>query len=324
MASFGRQAGKEKADMKANSISRKTAQVNQGEQHRSQTIDNAINEQIDDGAELDELRHWDWSKSWSELKLNEVLALPISEVASYCERVLDLPTLMRDLGDWSGRAQRRKRFCEYLGIGESTLSGWLKEQRVPRMAKEACVLLKTLLLLKDEVKRLKEQNLRNDVVIVQDGGRFQLVRFKTDNTGALMGTVIARDIPDESTARILAGSTKAFDTLKELRDYQVDNDSEEPAWNYSLEQQQLDYQLLRDSLAALGIEEWIKRFLPRQIDPEWKDDYRAWQILAEIDPARAQAKLEAQAEDDASHDVEDAEHQPNSPGNRGANGKAET
>jgi hypothetical protein len=295
MASFGRQAGKEKADMKANSTDLKTAQVNQDEKHRSQTIVNAMSEQIDHNAESDELWYSDWSESWTELNLNEVLALQISEVGSYCEKVLDLPTLTRDL---SGRGEQRKRFCEYLGIGESTLSGWLKEQRVPRMAKEAYVLLKALLLLRDELTRLNEQKLRNDVVIVQEGDRFQLVRFKADNTGAPMGGVIARDIPDEGAARVLAGSMKAFDTLKDFRDAAIDiiGDSSELDWEDTGHSfKQLNYRLLRDSLAAFGTEEWIKRFLPNQIDATDTDFSRAWQVLAEVDPARAQAQLTAKS-----------------------------
>lgn len=266
--------------MKTNSTDRKTAQINQDGQHRSLTRSDVINEQIEHDAKLEEGSYRFWSKNWTELNLQEVMALQISEVGSYCERVLDLPTLMQDLIEFT---QGRKRFCEYLGIGESTLSGWLKEQRVPRMAKEAYVLLKALLLLQDELTRLNEQKLRNDVVMVQEGDRFQLVRFKADNTGALMGTIIARDISDQDTARILAGSTKALDTLAEVRNYQIEEelDSFKP----------LDYRILRDSLAAFGIEEWIKRFLPHRIDAEETDAWRAWQVLAEVDPARAQEQL---------------------------------
>ena len=167
--------------MKANSIDQKTAQVNPGEHNRYPTRSDIINQQIDYDAKLEENWYRFWSKNWTELNLKDVMALQISEVGSYCERVLDMPTLLRDLGD-SGR-QGRKRFCEHLGIGESTLSGWLKEQRVPRMAKEAYVLLKALLLLRDELTRLNEQKLRDDVVIVQEGDRFQLLRFRAESGG---------------------------------------------------------------------------------------------------------------------------------------------
>jgi hypothetical protein len=342
--------------MKANPVDRKTSPADQGE--------------------FDER----WVERLLDLNIDEVLALQVpSEIASYCERVLDIPTLIRDLEDeyaGYGTARQRKQFCEYLGIGQSTLSGWLKQQRVPRMAKEAYVLLKTLLLLQDEVKRLKQA--RNDVVIVEDRGRYQLVQFHADNTGAMVGTIMARDIPDEGNARILAGSTKAFDTLKDFRDALIDivGDGSELDWentNYSYKQ--LNCRLLRDSLAAFGTEEWIKRFLPNKLGPEF-EVVTAWQVLAEVDLARAQDQLthevrraqldaeiaqleakrktieeaaakatiaKAQADRKAAREraarvspsprgdsgnkptaVEDAAHQENSLGKRGANGKAKT
>jgi hypothetical protein len=234
-----------------------------------------------------------WVQHWSELNVDEVLELKPREVAPYCERVLDAPTLIRELESaWEGR-EARKQFCEFLGIGDSTLSGWLKAKRVPRMAKEAYVLLKILLLLQDEMKRIKQEQIRN-VVIVQEGGKYQLVRFITDNTGALMGTIMARDVPDEGAARILAGSTKAFDTLKDFRDAVIDivGDGSEFEWeDKGVSFKQLNYRVLRGSLAALGVEEWEKRFLPLQVRSEQKKFNRAWQVLAKADPERAEAKL---------------------------------
>jgi hypothetical protein len=244
-----------------------------------------------------------WVRHWSELNVDEVLELKPHEVAPYCERVLDATTLSRELeaghlsssfylSPQEARAAR-KQFCEFLGIGDSTLSGWLKAKRIPRMAKEAYVLLKTLLLLQGEMKRIKEEQIRN-VVIVQEGGKYQLVRFITDKTGALMGTIMARDIPDEGAARILAGSTKAFDTLKDFRDALIEivGDGSELDWEDNSDSyKQLNYRVLRASLAALGFEEWEKRFLPFQIGSEQKEFYRAWQVLAKADPERAQAKL---------------------------------
>jgi hypothetical protein len=167
--------------------------------------------------DIEEDQGWanQWAQHWAELNVDEVLELKPHEVASYCERVLDAPALIRELESCGYLTPReaRKQFCEFLGIGESTLSGWLKAQRVPRMANEAYVLLKTLLLLQDQVKRLKEEQVRNDTVIVQESsGKYHLVRFKKDNSGALMGRIIARDIPDEATARIL-GAGKVFESL---------------------------------------------------------------------------------------------------------------
>jgi len=114
-----------------------------------------------------------------------------------------------------------------------------------------------------------------------------------------MGTIIARDIPDEGTARILAGSAKAFDTLKAFRDVQIEGigDGSEVDWEGRFPPlvlnsfKQIDDRVLQDSLAALGVDEYDKRFLPSQVWRGDKDNYRAWQVLAKVDPERAQAKL---------------------------------
>lgn len=51
---------------------------------------------------------------------------------------------------------RRKAFCEFLGIGESTLSTWLQSGRIPRMAAISYVLLAAIRLLSKEMGRQKE------------------------------------------------------------------------------------------------------------------------------------------------------------------------
>src|SRR5215472_3830733 len=103
----------------------------------------------------EEFLYWD-------LNLDDVLQLKISDVSEYCERVLDLD-------EFSDAPDLRKWLCEYLGIGQSTLSGWLTERRMPRMAKIAYVLAKALVILQNEVKR-RAQTHESRIVIVEDRG----------------------------------------------------------------------------------------------------------------------------------------------------------
>ena len=96
-----------------------------------------------------------WARAMPGLKeyLNiDVIAdnLTVERTAEFCAGALDASTLFEELD--FGPFSSRKTFCEYLGIGESTLTGWLKGERVPRMAKEAYVLLLAVQGLRAEVR----------------------------------------------------------------------------------------------------------------------------------------------------------------------------
>jgi|TARA_B100000315_G_scaffold255206_1_gene298021 hypothetical protein len=150
------------------------------------------------------------------MDLDALLELRPREIGEFCDSALDADTLVEELEEYGPFAPLRKYFCEFLGIGESTLTGWLKADRVPRTAKVAYSLLVVMIELQAEVNRLRRDT--HELKIVRDGETFQLVRFETDETGVSIGGIVARDIPNVETARMLAGSPKAFPLLEEARD----------------------------------------------------------------------------------------------------------
>ena len=142
---------------------------------------------VTDSARLDE-----------NLDLGEILELTAADVAGYCDSALEATTLAREIDDEDG-PWTRKFLCRHLGIGESTLSGWLKEGRVPRMAKAAIVFLPVMDLLKNEIERLR--NHARNLKILKSGDIYQLCVFHEDEDGLVVGRVVADGIPTLDLAR---------------------------------------------------------------------------------------------------------------------------
>ena len=167
------------------------------------------------------------SKLELELKLDSLLELTPDSVGGFADRLIDAGTLPEELE--SGPFFLRKDFCEFLGIGESTLTGWLKGNRIPRSAKVAYALLVGLGVLQDEVRRLRQET--GDPKVLKDGERYLVVQFPSvdvvrnvvDNPDVpagmvgeiAIGKIVARDIADARTARQLAASSRAFELLME-------------------------------------------------------------------------------------------------------------
>ena len=91
----------------------------------------------------------------------------------------------------------RRAFCEAVGIGESTLAGWLKERRLPPLARAVIGLLH---LYHDNLLSIEaeEEYSKRDEIVVHDGDSFMIV----DVSRGLRqpGKIIARNIPDKETA----------------------------------------------------------------------------------------------------------------------------
>jgi phage antirepressor YoqD-like protein len=88
--------------------------------------------------------------------LTEILELNASSTAEFCDGYFDATTLSEHIEREDPFS--RKELCKYLGIGESTLTGWLKEDRIPLMAKQAMILPLAHRVLKGEVTRLKKDS----------------------------------------------------------------------------------------------------------------------------------------------------------------------
>jgi hypothetical protein len=90
----------------------------------------------------------------------------------------------------------RRAFCEAVGIGESTLAGWLKEQRLPPLARAVVGLLHLYHsnLISNERSVAYE---KRDEIVVKDGDSFMIVVSGGPNRP---GKIAARNIPDQETA----------------------------------------------------------------------------------------------------------------------------
>jgi hypothetical protein len=91
----------------------------------------------------------------------------------------------------------RRAFCEAVGVGESTLAGWIKDGRLPPLARAVV----GLLLLHHHNLWVKEEDKdhnKRDAVVVRDGDSFMIVDLARGP--GQPGEIIARNIPDEKTA----------------------------------------------------------------------------------------------------------------------------
>lgn len=118
----------------------------------------------------------------------------------------------------------RRDFCRFMGIGESTLTGWLQADRIPQTAAVAYVLLLMSQVLRADCRALEDRGGEPRVIAL--GGRYAVVRFETGETEQELGQVIASDIPDLLSARRIAFSqskhlTKLVDRHLELIDDQI-------------------------------------------------------------------------------------------------------
>lgn len=153
-----------------------------------------------------------------KIDVERVSELPSHGVADYCD-FLDAETLLKAI-DEKGRKFDRKSLCKYLGIGESTLSGWLKADRIPTSAKNAFVLLYVVEKLQLANRRLRSQlhtgGLPEDgaeLKILKNGDSYQVCAFKVDERGLNVGEVVADGIANVETAWLFAGSKKTLELL---------------------------------------------------------------------------------------------------------------
>jgi transcriptional regulator with XRE-family HTH domain len=151
-----------------------------------------------------------------QLSIHEISKLEPPQFGEFCEAHLTAETLQRELEDAGPFARGgRKQFCEYLGIGESTLSGWLKEGRIPRPAKEAYVLLLLVLELRERLE--VTHRFDEDLKIVKHGATYRICRFVEEEDGALSIKVIADGIDNAKDARLLASATPAMRILEKSK-----------------------------------------------------------------------------------------------------------
>ena len=133
---------------------------------------------------------------------------------AFCDQYMDVESLAAGLDERFPYS--RKEVCELLGIGESTLSGWLKDGRIPQMAKIALVLLHATRELRREVHGLAEKIrlARNELKVIRTNGHFQVCEFLTDEEGDVVGRIVADNITSLEDARLLASARRAVELIE--------------------------------------------------------------------------------------------------------------
>jgi hypothetical protein len=150
----------------------------------------------------------------------------VKEFADSMDKRIDATEMLKLIEAEDGPFKNRKEFCEAFGIGESTLSGWLKGDRIPKVAKLCVGLLNVTETFTEDYSRLKRRlnAVKNSDRIVRDGDRFMIVSFSSSETHTVIedladiGTISAREIPDVETARRLTSHQEVKDTLKSVFD----------------------------------------------------------------------------------------------------------
>ena len=216
-----------------------------------------------------------------EIDVERVLKLSTHDVADYCD-FLDAETLLKAI-DEKSRKFDRKGLCKYLGIGESTLSGWLKTDRIPTSAKNAFVLLHVVEKLSLRIRRLRHQlhggGFPEDGIelkILKNGDKYQICAFKEDERGLTVGEVVADGIANIETAWLLAGSKRSLEHSGNSRfamEYMVDHftdsyDREEHEWIDGMEQTITEIALQGSLVNELDL--WNRAFGNRHDELEGK------------------------------------------------------
>lgn len=181
----------------------------------------------------------------------------MEEVGNICERAL-----MSDQGETdfsfigSPGGPSRKQFCQFLGIGESTLTGWMQAKRIPRAAAIALVSYWNLKERAGTIKRLVKEKAHPRVIAMD--GKYAVCEFGKGEDGEPEGRIIAQGIPDYGIARAMARSRSVeFHKLlksaaNRLHEY------------YEIEPSQLDYvhelkhDLDRDYQLATDYAAWLQ------------------------------------------------------------------
>jgi hypothetical protein len=182
-------------------------------------------------------------------------------VAEFCDQYLDTSGLAESVEGWSPFG--RKGLCEYLGIGESTLSGWFKEGRIPRMAKNAFVLLLAQQRLSEEIRGLRtelDDARAQDLRVVGTGQHFQVCEFQEDEEGEIVGRVVADNIATLDDARLLASGHRALRLAREAADvfqyvYEQSTNDE-----FICQVKEIERHLEAHELFVTDHEGWRKRF----------------------------------------------------------------
>lgn len=177
-----------------------------------------------------------------------------AELAEHFDKRVNVDTLLSWMQAEKMPWSNRKEFCEMLGVGESTLFGWLKGDRIPKMVKLIIGLFCQQADLQDELGQGEKayNKLKNGDRLVRDGDEFMIIEFGNEqgDGGTEIGRVIAKNIPDEQAAKRLMERNDLTELLSSV-------ESEDWMWIETGEHYAIDYMknLIRDEIRRrLGME----------------------------------------------------------------------
>lgn len=175
----------------------------------------------------------------------------------------------------------QKALGEYLGVGESTVAGWVKKRTFPDYAKRATLAAYYADKYFSQFKAATREASRPKVV--KDGDRYMIVQFKTDEVGVAIGEVLARDIPTERAALIFAGGIRAFELLgraEDVVDHAIETmDPEHSEWIQDLKQEITD-----DRLRTFAHDKALERHAQRvERERRWKEEVEELALNLSLD-----------------------------------------
>ena len=164
------------------------------------------NEELD-GREAELRRANDRLKEWLAPDQEDFSHFTADELAESFDERVNVKNLNYWIKSETMPWSNRKEFCEMLGVGESTLFGWLKGDRIPKMVKLIIGLFQQQADIQAELKEREKayDRLKKSDRVVRDGDRFMIVEFP-DGEGDKdlgWGRIVAKDIPDEQAAKKL-------------------------------------------------------------------------------------------------------------------------
>jgi DNA-binding transcriptional regulator YdaS (Cro superfamily) len=122
----------------------------------------------------------------------------------------------------------RKKFCSIFGIAESTLSGWLSGKGIPATTVIAIELAQELDIRLEQLRQMASalDAAEYDMRVVRDGETYTIVQFPFSGNEGMelarqhrqpVGSIVARGIPDRTTALSLVRSQSLVRTLERVR-----------------------------------------------------------------------------------------------------------
>lgn len=142
-----------------------------------------------------------------------------NDIVDIADRVLDGETMTKFVRE---TFLFQRSFGEFLGVGESTVTGWMKTGSFPDYAKRATLAAYYATNYFRELEEARREAHRPKVV--KDGDRYMIVQFEKDEVGVTEGTVLAREIPTRTAAHQFVGFWTAWDLLDEATTRVIENE----------------------------------------------------------------------------------------------------